>query len=289
MIGPAAAMPDEPRLRRFARLAAPLLRGEASRGIGPRAARNRAGPGLEFLDLRDYAAGDDVRHLDWHQSARRGRPMVRRYRDESAADWYLCLDASASMGIGRKWPFAAALVTAMAYALVQAGHRTALILFADRLQAFLPPGRGPRQFASLTRTLLEAEPAARGGDSLPGLCARLIRQGGNLVLVSDLLRSDRMESDLRRLAAAAATGSILQVLAARETEVAIRGPARLYDIETGDERRLTVSPSASEGARLALSEYVARLQHRCVSLGLHHSVCRDDEDWERALLRHLGA
>ena len=53
---------DELRLRRFARLAAGLLRGTAAQGIGPRAAHNRAGPGLEFLDLRLYAPGDDLRH-----------------------------------------------------------------------------------------------------------------------------------------------------------------------------------------------------------------------------------
>ena len=50
---------QESELRRFARLAAPLLQGAAARGLGSRAARNRAGPGLEFLDMRDYQPGDD--------------------------------------------------------------------------------------------------------------------------------------------------------------------------------------------------------------------------------------
>ncbi len=61
------AIADDARLRRFARLSAGILRGTAAQGTGPRAARNRPGPGLEFLDLRTYTAGDDVRHIDWRQ------------------------------------------------------------------------------------------------------------------------------------------------------------------------------------------------------------------------------
>ena len=69
---------DELRLRRFARLAAPLLRGKATQGIGPRAARNRAGTGLEFLDLRRYTPGEDVRHVDWRAECRQSvqRPLA---------------------------------------------------------------------------------------------------------------------------------------------------------------------------------------------------------------------
>lgn len=284
-----AAVPDELRLRRFARLAAPLLRGRASQGIGPRAARHRPGPGLEFLDLRDYAPGDDVRHLDWRQTARRGRAMIRRYRDESAADWYLCLDASASMRIGGKWRFAGELVAALAYALLQAGHRTSLVLFSDRLRALLPPGRGPRQFAALLAMLAAHEPDPRGGASLPGLCAPAVGRSGNLIVVSDLLREDGMGSELRRLSATAATGSVLQVIAADETSMPRSGPARLVDIETNEERRLTLNAEAAARATRALAEHVTRMRRRCLTLGLTHSLCRDDEDWEHTLLRHLGA
>src|SRR4029077_20649046 len=48
-------------------------------GIRPRAAR---GEGTEFESLREYFAGDDPRHVDWHASARRGRLIVRQHQTE---------------------------------------------------------------------------------------------------------------------------------------------------------------------------------------------------------------
>ena len=145
---------SEAELRRFAHLAAPLLQGTAAGGFGPRAARNRPGRGLEFLDTRHYAPGDDIRTIDWRQSARNQRLIIRRYRDETAADWFICIDCSASVGWGgRKWPATVSLATALAYTLLYAGHRVAVLLFSDRINGICKLGRGAHHFAALLKTL----------------------------------------------------------------------------------------------------------------------------------------
>ena len=62
-----------------ARVAAPLLRGEAvARGLAVSglARSRRLGPGVEFASLRDYAPGDDPRRIDWRASARRPDPAT---------------------------------------------------------------------------------------------------------------------------------------------------------------------------------------------------------------------
>ena len=94
------AIVDEVRLRRFARLAAPLLRSTAQQGFGLQVAQNKAGTGLEFLDLRPYATGEDARHIDWRQSQLRNQMLMRSYREETASDWTICLDGSASGASG---------------------------------------------------------------------------------------------------------------------------------------------------------------------------------------------
>ena len=53
----AAPAIDEPRLRRFASLATPLIGGAALQGVGPRAARDRPGAGIEFLDTKTLVRG----------------------------------------------------------------------------------------------------------------------------------------------------------------------------------------------------------------------------------------
>ncbi|WP_405234306.1 DUF58 domain-containing protein [Lentisalinibacter salinarum] len=283
------APPDEARLRRFARLATPLLGGHAVQGVGPRSARDRAGAGLEFLDLRAYAPGEDIRHIDWRQSARRGRTLIRRYRDESAADWYLAVDGSASMALGRKWPFAVELGLGFAYALLQAGHRVSLLVFDDRVRVRVAAGRGSRQFATLVRELRRFEPLPRGGASLPGVCTAHMRRSGNLMLISDLLREDAMAADLRRLRASVAGAEVIQVLARDEADPAAVGPALLRDVESGERRPLTLSPATIVAARERLDRHGERLRAITVGLGMRFSRCRDDGDWERTLLTHLGA
>jgi len=280
---------DELRLRRFARLATRLLRGTAAQGVGPRAAHNRAGPGLEFLDVRSYTPGDDLRHVDWRQTSRRRQPMVRRYRDESASDWFLCIDGSASMGLAGKWRLVFELANALTYALIYGGHRVALAIFAERIHTYCPTGRGQHQFATILRHLVNYEPPQRGGASLPGLCVESVSRSGNLILLSDFLRDDAMIDDLRRLRASVSSARAIQVLGEDEATLKTSGPARLHDIESGAERRLVLSPATSTAANNALQEHNRRLCRVFAALGMPFSACVVGDDWERVLATHLGA
>jgi len=40
------------------------------------------GRGIEFLDVREYLPGDDVRTIDWKVTARFGKPYVKKYAEE---------------------------------------------------------------------------------------------------------------------------------------------------------------------------------------------------------------
>jgi uncharacterized protein (DUF58 family) len=48
---------------------------------GRRASHVR-GRGLDFEELREYVAGDDVRSIDWRVTARTSKPYVRVYSEE---------------------------------------------------------------------------------------------------------------------------------------------------------------------------------------------------------------
>ncbi|MCP4299119.1 MAG: DUF58 domain-containing protein, partial [Gammaproteobacteria bacterium] len=167
-------------LRRFASLAAPLLQGAAAYGYGPRASRNRAGRGLEFLDTRPYEPGDEFRSIDWRQSARGENLVVRRYQEETTADWFVCIDRSASVAWGgRKWQMTLRLASALSYTLLHAGHRVALVFWSDRVHNLCDLGRGTQHFSSLLRTLIAHRPALPGNSrhlesSNLGVCRPLV-------------------------------------------------------------------------------------------------------------------
>ncbi|HKK05501.1 MAG TPA: DUF58 domain-containing protein [Gammaproteobacteria bacterium] len=58
------------------------------------------GSGLDFEELRPYAAGDDLRDVDWRALARSGRAFVKRYREERQAVLHVVLDRRANMRFG---------------------------------------------------------------------------------------------------------------------------------------------------------------------------------------------
>lgn len=58
------------------------------------------GRGSDFIELRSYSFGDDLRDIDWKVSGRRDRFMVRVREDTGRVNLYLCLDDSISMDYG---------------------------------------------------------------------------------------------------------------------------------------------------------------------------------------------
>jgi uncharacterized protein (DUF58 family) len=62
------------------------------------------GDGYEFVELRAYVAGDDVRRIDWAATARSGELQTRVVLEDVALTLAAILDESPSMRIGRRRP-----------------------------------------------------------------------------------------------------------------------------------------------------------------------------------------
>src|SRR5580658_3531895 len=60
------------------------------------------GDGTDFLDLRAYEWGDDVRHIDWNATARMDELLVRDFMEDRELTAWLLLDRSRSMALDRK-------------------------------------------------------------------------------------------------------------------------------------------------------------------------------------------
>ena len=163
--------------------------------LGLRPSRRR-GEGMDFESLRDYVPGDDPRHLDWAASARRGRPVVRRYRHEQNHLLLLALDTSRLMAgrwAGRtKLDYAIDAALALACAALSAGDRVAMVLFDASLRGFLPPLRHRRGLGRCIEFVRREQPRlveANFAALLRGLAARQ-RQRALLVVLSDFVEAE---------------------------------------------------------------------------------------------------
>lgn len=66
------------------------------------------GDGYEFVELRAYVPGDDVRRIDWAATARSGELQSRVVLEDVALTLAAIVDASPSMSVGRRRPLLAA-------------------------------------------------------------------------------------------------------------------------------------------------------------------------------------
>jgi uncharacterized protein (DUF58 family) len=111
---------------------------------GFRSVRQR-GEGGQFESLREYVRGDDPRTLDWKATARRGTPIVRQYEMERRQNVVIAIDAGRLMTqkVGEHERLDYALTAALLLADVAGVHDDAvgLLVFADRVEHFLPPAR----------------------------------------------------------------------------------------------------------------------------------------------------
>jgi uncharacterized protein (DUF58 family) len=165
------------------------------------------GRGMNFDEVREYVAGDEVRTIDWNVTARAGRPFVKKFTEERELTMLLLVDISASGAFGSgaqsKRDLAAELASALAYSAIRNSDKVGLLLYSDRIEQYLPPKKGRRHILRVVREILYHEPLGRGTDSVRALdvACHLLHRRAIVFMISDFLSSgdpDRARADLRR-------------------------------------------------------------------------------------------
>ena len=251
------------------------------------------GSGLDFTDLREYEAGDDLRHIDWNVTARMDTPYVREYVEDREVTAWLLLDRSASMSFGpvdrQKSLVTAEVATTLAYLLARGGNRIGALLLDSGVRT-IPPGSGRNQVLRISRALLEPphEPADRTTTDLGVLLHAglgVARRRSLVVVVSDFISQPGWERPLSLLTRRHDVVA-LQVADPRETDLPSVGMVYVEDAETGEQIFVDTSDPVFR-RRLAAAalerqeELVATARRAGTDL---HRVATDD-DLVRSLAR----
>src|SRR5262245_46845868 len=126
------------------------------------------GRGMEFAEVREYQPGDDARTIDWNVTARMGSLHVKKFVEERDLTLLILVDVSGSQGFGSsfllKRDYAAELAAVLAFSAVMNHDRVGAVLFTDRIEGFVPPGRGRDHALRIVRDLLAIEPRGRRTD-----------------------------------------------------------------------------------------------------------------------------
>jgi uncharacterized protein (DUF58 family) len=129
--------------------------------VGQRRTRLR-GHGGEFESLRDFVTGDEIRHIAWSASGRRGKLITRQHTVERSQNILIMLDAgrlmTARLGSLTKLDHAINATLSIAYVAAAGGDNVGLLTFSRRVISYLPPRRGRDQLNRVMEALYNVEP-----------------------------------------------------------------------------------------------------------------------------------
>jgi uncharacterized protein (DUF58 family) len=163
--------------------------------IGQRKARVR-GQGREFESLRDYVRGDEMRHISWTATARRGRLITKQFQIERNQSIVVMIDAGRLMTSRidhiTKLDHAINAALAIGYVATRGGDNVGLLVFNRQVTTYLPPQRGHAQLSAMIEALYNVkaqmiEPSyARAFQYLSQNCKRR----SLVVILTDLIDRD---------------------------------------------------------------------------------------------------
>ena len=224
------------------------------------------GRGMAFSEVREYQYGDDVRNMDWNVTARLHSPYVKVFEEEREMTVVLLVDVSRSGLFGTrtrtKRELLAEIAAVLSFSATLNNDKVGALFFSDRVEKFIPPGKGRSHLLHIIREMLELEPASDGTDIGAALrfLTGAIKKKCTAFLLSDMLDADatgkpRYE-DALKVAAGRHDLSVIKVTDPSEKGLPSVGFVNVKDSETG--RSMWVNTSSSR-TRKAYAQWFSTL------------------------------
>ncbi len=248
---------------------------------------------MDLADIREYVAGDDVRHIDWNVTARMDTPYVREYLEDREITAHFLLDVSPSVDFGTatalKRDLLIDFVAVLARLLTRHGNRVGAILYGNHVERVIPARGGRVQVLRLIdqlekRPRLEQAPATALAELLDtGL--RSMRRRSLVFVISDFFSTPGWERPLTLLARRHEVLAI-RLTDPRERELPEIGLVVMNDAETGE--HLWVDTS-DRRFRRRFEEVVRRREEMLASTfqraGVEALELSTEEDLVRSIVR----
>ncbi len=251
------------------------------------------GQSVEFAEHKEYAPGDEIRHIDWKAFGKFDRYYVKRFEHETNLRAVMAVDGSGSMAYGSgplsKLDVARTLAGALSYLLVRQQDPAGLCVFAGGNVHDVPP----RAAASHLNVVLDAldEVAAHGTTDLALAADHLAEKvpRRSLICVFSDFFDDRQDA-LKRILA----------LRARRHDVAVKHLVHPFELtfpfedptlflSMEDERQLEVNPREIRESYLEeFNRFLDDTRATCTASDVDYERVRTDEPLDTVLLRFLS-
>jgi uncharacterized protein (DUF58 family) len=251
------------------------------------------GQSVEFVQHREYVAGDDPRRIDWKVWSKTDKYYIKQYEEETNLRCTLLVDVSESMQFGTgaltKYEYACAVAASLAYLLLRQQDSVGLTSFDAAVRAVVP-SRSKRNHLHAVLAALDANNPAEKTDiySILAEVADQQSQRGMVVLISDLfVPRDGLFKGLKLLRHRGHDVLIFNIMDDEELDFNYSGTTRFEGLEATGE--LVCDPRAlRDGYLAAVNAFLDELRRHCSRNTIDFETIRTSDHLDAALAHYLN-
>ncbi|MCO6455641.1 MAG: DUF58 domain-containing protein [Pirellulaceae bacterium] len=251
------------------------------------------GQSVEFLQHREYVAGDDLRHVDWKVWARQDRLYVKQFEEDTNLRCTLLVDVSNSMAYGNgplnKYEYACTVASSLAYLILRQQDGVGAVAFDEKVRAQIPIRSKRNHLLSIIESFNVHRPKDK--TEMYGLFRQVAQdypRRGMMILVSDLL-ADR-EGTIKGLRLLRQRGHdvlVFHIMDDDELDFPFAGPTRFDGLESDD--FLNCNPRAlRDGYLEALQAFLDEVRRQCARNTIDYALIRTSQPLDVALATFLS-
>ncbi len=228
----------------------------------------RRGTGVTFADYSEYYFGADYRAIDWRVFARFDDLIIKLFEVEEDATIHILLDTSRSME--SKFLYARQLAAALGYIALNNLDRLAVHGLTHSLQSVLEQSRGRGAVLPLLHSLQAAgtQPGDTDFNNACKLFQARYRRRSVVIVISDFLFPGGFDEGLSFLQWHKHDVYCLQVQNEDDTRCQWKGDVELECVETGQQRRLTITSREAALYEAAVQQWNEQLKRSCARRGI---------------------
>jgi uncharacterized protein (DUF58 family) len=253
------------------------------------------GFGNEFVQYRNYVAGDDLKYLDWKVYARSRQLCSKVFREETNMNCRIIMDCSASMqykgdsSLLSKIQYASSAVACLAYLVSRQGDKVGFYAYGNELLSAVPQGSGQRHVQEIFRQMSKIKAEGEGSHKA---CLTKISDGfkgrGLVIFISDMLEGeDEINQFLKAMRFSNNDCLLLQVLDRDEIDFPFSKNVRFVEMEGGSET-ITAPELIRESYQRKLQEHLQNIKETCQRNQVDYQLLNSMDSLDHVLAAYLN-
>jgi len=148
------------------------------------------GEGYDFIELREYMPGDDIRHIDWNITAKLQKPYIKIFREERELNVVIASVLNGSVHFGSKkfkQDIIAEVNALLGFSTLKNGDLLSSYIFTDKMVSYSKPSKKIHQVQKSVDEILSFDALHKRVDfkNLSTTLFRRLKRKSLIIVVGD--------------------------------------------------------------------------------------------------------